>query len=500
MTTTTDTLVPFAAAVQRYEPLIGLETHVELGTRTKMFCGCLTTFGAEPNSQVCPVCLGLPGSLPVVNRMAIEYTIRIGLALNCSIATWCRFARKNYFYPDMPKNFQISQYDEPLCTDGWLDVAVGMRTIRVGIERVHLEEDTGKSLHVGGATGRIHGAEYSLVDYNRAGIPLVEIVTKPIEGTGADAPVAARAYVTELRDLLRSLSVSDVRMEEGSLRCDVNTSLAPRGAGHWGTRTETKNVNSLRSVERAVRFEIERQAAVLDSGGRVTLQTRHFHEETGTTTPGRSKEEAQDYRYFPEPDLVPVAPPRDWVEQIRAALPELPSARRARLQAEWDLSEADMTALANAGALDLVAETVAAGASPADARKWWLGELSRRANEAGTELADLAITPAQVARIAELVAAGTLNDRLAREVIDAVLDGQGTPDEIVEARGLAVVSDEGALTKAVDEAIAANPDVVAKIRDGKVDAAGVLVGAVMKATRGKADAARVRELILKRLT
>ena len=299
--------------------------------------------------------------------------------------------------------------------------------MRVGIERVHLEEDTGKSLHVGGATGRIHGAEYSLVDYNRAGIPLVEIVTKPIEGTGADAPVAARAYVTELRDLLRSLGVSDVRMEEGSLRCDVNTSLAPRGSGRWGTRTETKNVNSLRSVERAVRFEIERQAAVLDSGGRVILQTRHFHEDTGTTTPGRSKEEAQDYRYFPEPDLVPVAPPIEWVEQIRAALPETPSARRARLQAEWDLSEADMTALANAGALDLVAETVAAGASPADARKWWLGELARRANEAGTELANLAITPAQVARIAELVSAGTLNDRLAREVIDAVLAGAGQP-------------------------------------------------------------------------
>ena len=498
--TTTQTLVPFAEAVQRYDPVIGLETHVELGTRTKMFCGCPTAFGAEPNSQVCPVCLGLPGSLPVVNRMAIEYTIRIGLALNCSIATWCRFARKNYFYPDMPKNFQISQYDEPLCTDGWLDVVVGEQTIRVGIERVHLEEDTGKSLHVGGATGRIHGAEYSLVDYNRAGIPLVEVVTKPIEGTGADAPVAARAYVTELRDLLRSLGVSDVRMEEGSLRCDVNTSLAPRGSGRWGTRTETKNVNSLRSVERAVRFEIERQAAVLDSGGRVILQTRHLHEDTGTTTPGRSKEEAQDYRYFPEPDLVPVAPPADWVEQIKAALPETPSARRARLQAEWDLSEADMTALANAGALDLVADTVAAGASPADARKWWLGELARRANEAATELAGLAITPAQVARIAELVSAGTLNDRLAREVINAVLDSQGTPDEIVEARGLAVVSDEGELTKAVDEAIAANPDVVARIRDGRLNAAGVLVGAVMKATRGQADATRVRELILKRLS
>ena len=504
MTTTTDTLVPFAEAVQRYDPLIGLETHVELGTRTKMFCGCPTTFGAEPNSQVCPVCLGLPGSLPVVNRMSIEYTIRIGLALNCSIATWCRFARKNYFYPDMPKNFQISQYDEPLCTDGWLDVTFESdgrhRQVRVGIERVHLEEDTGKSLHVGGATGRIHGAEYSLVDYNRAGIPLVEIVTKPIEGTGADAPVAARAYVTELRDLLRSLGVSDVRMEEGSLRCDVNTSLAPRGSGRWGTRTETKNVNSLRSVERAVRFEIERQAAVLDSGGRVIQETRHLHEDTGTTTPGRSKEEAQDYRYFPEPDLVPVAPPADWVEQIRAALPETPTARRARLQAEWGLSDTDMTALANAGALDLMAETVAAGASPADARKWWLGELARRANDAGTELANLAITPAQVARIAELVSAGTLNDRLARAVIDAVLDGEGSPDEVVAARGLAVVSDEGALTKAIDEAIAANPDVVAKIRGGKTPAVGVLVGAVMKATRGQADAARVRELILQRLT
>ena len=495
----TETLIPFAEAVERYEPVIGLETHVELGTRTKMFCGCVTTFGAEPNSQTCPVCLGLPGSLPVVNRTAIEYTIRIGLALNCTIAEWCRFARKNYFYPDMPKNFQISQYDEPLCTDGYLDVEVNGKTVRVGIERVHLEEDTGKSLHVGGATGRIHGAEYSLVDYNRAGIPLVEIVTRPVTGTGEDAPVAARLYVTELRDLLRSLGVSDVRMEEGSLRCDVNTSLAPPGAP-WGTRTETKNVNSLRSVERAVEFEIERQAAVLDAGGRVIQETRHLHEDTGTTTSGRSKEEAQDYRYFPEPDLVPVAPPRDWVEQIRASLPEAPAKVRARLRAEWNVSALEMDAIVNAGALDLVLQTVAAGASPADARKWWLGELSRRAHDTGTELTALPITPAQVARIAELVAAGTLNDRLARDVIDAVLAGEGDPDAIVEARGLAVVSDEGALTAAVDEAIAANPEVAAKIRDGKIAAAGVLVGAVMKATRGKADAARVRELILERLT
>jgi aspartyl-tRNA(Asn)/glutamyl-tRNA(Gln) amidotransferase subunit B len=286
--------VTYEEALQKYEPLFGLETHVELGTRTKMFCACTTTFGAEPNTQTCPVCLGLPGSLPVVNRMAIEYTIKIGLALNCSIASWCRFARKNYFYPDMPKNFQISQYDEPLCTDGFLDVLVGGETVRVGIERVHLEEDTGKSLHVGGATGRIQGAEYSLVDYNRAGIPLVEIVTRPVPGTGFLAPDVARAYVTELRDVLRTLGVSDVRMEEGSLRCDVNTSISPIGSGTWGKRTETKNVNSLRSVERAVRSEVARQAGVLDAGQRVTQETRHFHEDTGVTTPGRSKEEAQD--------------------------------------------------------------------------------------------------------------------------------------------------------------------------------------------------------------
>jgi aspartyl-tRNA(Asn)/glutamyl-tRNA(Gln) amidotransferase subunit B len=496
---TMETLVPFAEAVERYEPVIGLETHVELGTRTKMFCGCITTFGAEPNSQTCPVCLGLPGSLPVVNRAAIEYTIRIGLALNCTIATWCRFARKNYFYPDMPKNFQISQYDEPLCTDGYLDIAVADTTVRVGIERVHLEEDTGKSLHVGGATGRIHGAEYSLVDYNRAGIPLVEIVTKPIAGTGAAAPDVARAYVTQLRDLVRSLGVSDVRMEEGSLRSDVNTSVSPRGSARWGTRTETKNVNSLRSVERSVRFEIERQAAVLDAGHRVIQETRHFHEDSATTTSGRSKEEAQDYRYFPEPDLVPVAPPREWVEEIRATLPEAPSKVRARLRAEWNISELDMDAIVNAGALDLVRRTVEAGASSDDARKWWLGELARRANEDGVELTALAITPAQVARVAQLVTDSALNDRLARIVIDAVLAGEGDPDQVVAARGLAVVSDEGALTAAVDAAIAANPDVAAKVRDGKVAAVGPLIGAVMTATGRKADAARVRELILTRL-
>jgi len=493
------TLVSYDEALIRYEPVIGLETHVELGTVTKMFCGCPTVFGAQPNSAVCPVCLGLPGSLPVASRAAIEYTIRIGLALNCSIATWCRFARKNYFYPDMPKDFQISQYDEPLCTDGWLDIAVEDQRFRIGIERVHLEEDTGKSLHVGGATGRIHGADHSLVDYNRAGIPLVEVVTKPVPGTGALAPEVARAYVTELRELLRALGVSDVRMEEGSLRCDVNTSIAPAGSDRWGTRTETKNVNSLRSVERAVRFEIQRQAAVLDTGGKIVQETRHFQEAAGTTTAGRSKEEAQDYRYFPEPDLVPVAPSRDWVEELRAALPELPAARRARLQADWGLSDLDMTQLSNADALELVEQTVAAGACAADARKWWLGELARRANETGTELAALPVTPTQVARVTELVTAGTLNDKLARQVLELIVAGEGEPDEIVAARGLAVVSDDGALTAAVDAAIAGHPEIAAKIREGKTAAAGALVGAVMRATRGQADATRARELILQRL-
>jgi aspartyl-tRNA(Asn)/glutamyl-tRNA(Gln) amidotransferase subunit B len=498
MTTTAIKPVPFDLATSKYEPVIGLETHVELGTVTKMFCGTPVTFGAEPNSAVCPVCLGLPGSLPVINRTAIEYTIKIGLALNCSIASWCRFARKNYFYPDMPKNFQISQYDEPLCTDGWLEVEVDGHEFTIGIERVHLEEDTGKSMHVGGATGRIHGADYSLVDYNRAGIPLVEIVTKPIPGTAALAPAVARAYVAELRDLLRSLDVSDVRMEQGSLRCDVNTSIAPIGSPDWGTRTETKNVNSLRSIERAVRSEVERQAGVLDAGGRIVQETRHFQEDTGATTSGRSKEEAQDYRYFPEPDLVPMAPAREWVEEIRASLPELPAARRVRLQAQWCLSDLDMTALRNADALDLVAETVAAGAPAGPARNWWLEELSRRANDAGIELAALAISPAQVARIIELVEQGQLNNKLARVVVDGVLAGEGSPDEVVASRNLAVVTDTSVLAAAVDEAIAANPDIAAKIADGKIAAAGALVGVVMKATKGQADAASVRELILQR--
>jgi aspartyl-tRNA(Asn)/glutamyl-tRNA(Gln) amidotransferase subunit B len=494
------TLPAFDDVVARFEPVIGLETHVELGTKSKMFCGCATGFGAEPNTQTCAVCLGLPGSLPVVNAAAIEYAIRIGLALNCSIASWCRFARKNYFYPDMPKDFQISQYDEPLCTDGFLEIEVDGATHRIGIERVHLEEDTGKSLHVGGSTGRIHGATHSLVDYNRAGIPLVEIVTKPIVGTGAQAPEVARAYVTELRDILRTLEVSDVRMEQGSLRCDVNTSLAPVGATEWGTRTETKNVNSLRSVERAVRSEMQRQSVVLDAGEKVTQETRHFHEDTGQTTSGRSKEEATDYRYFPEPDLVPLAPAREWVEEIRAGLPELPAARRARLRDELGVSADDMQAMTNAGVVDAVAATVAAGAPVDEARNWWLGYLAQQANAAEIEASALAITPEQVARVIALVADGSLSTGLARQAVDGVLETGAGPDQVVQERGLKRVTDTDALSTAVDEAIAAAPDVAEKIRGGKQAAAGALVGAVMKATRGQADAQAVRQLILDKLS
>jgi aspartyl-tRNA(Asn)/glutamyl-tRNA(Gln) amidotransferase subunit B len=497
--TDTQTMIPYDEALDRFEPVLGLETHVELGTDTKMFCGCPTAFGAPPNTQVCPTCLGLPGSLPVTNHAAIEGIIKIGLALNCTIVEWCRFARKNYFYPDMPKDYQISQYDEPICVDGHLDVELDGQTYRVEIERVHMEEDTGKSLHVGGATGRIHGADYSLVDYNRAGIPLVEVVTKPIPGTGKRAAQVARAYVTELRELIRALGVSDVRMEEGSLRCDVNVSLMPNGASEWGTRTETKNVNSLRSVERAVRSEVERQAGRLAAGERIVQETRHFSEDTGTTTSGRSKEEAQDYRYFPEPDLVPMAPSRAWVEELRATLPELPAARRARVQGEWGLSDKELQDVVNAGALDLIEETIAAGAEPGAARKWWMNQLSQRATERGVDLAELPITAGQVARIQALIDEGKLNDKLARQVFDGVLAGEGEPDEIVAARGLEIVNDDGALLGIIDQVIADNPDVADKIRSGKVAAAGALVGAVMKASRGKADAGRARELILEKL-
>ncbi|KUI42669.1 glutamyl-tRNA amidotransferase [Mycobacterium sp. IS-1590] len=496
MTAATADLLDYDDVVARYEPVLGLEVHVELSTATKMFCGCANRFGAEPNTQVCPVCLGLPGSLPVLNEKAVESAIRIGLALNCEIVPWCRFARKNYFYPDMPKNYQISQYDEPIAINGHLDVPLDDgSTWRVDIERAHMEEDTGKLTHLGSETGRIEGATTSLIDYNRSGVPLIEIVTKPIEGAGERAPEIARAYVTALRDLLRGLGVSDVRMDQGSMRCDSNVSLKPKGQKQFGTRTETKNVNSLKSVEVAVRYEMRRQAAVLDSGERITQETRHFHED-GYTSPGRSKETAEDYRYFPEPDLEPVAPDADWIERLRATIPELPWLSRKRIQEEWGISDEVMRDLVNIGALDLIAATVEQGASSDAARAWWGNFLVQKANEAGVELDALPITPAQVAAVVKLVDHGKLSNKLARQVVEGVLAGEGEPEQVMKDRGLEVVRDDSALQAAVDEALAANPGIVEKIRGGKVQAAGAIVGAVMKATKGQADAARVRELVL----
>ncbi|WP_286955720.1 MULTISPECIES: Asp-tRNA(Asn)/Glu-tRNA(Gln) amidotransferase subunit GatB [Arsenicicoccus] len=496
-TTHVEPVLDYDEVLERFDPVMGLEVHVELSTATKMFCSCATEFGAEPNTQVCPVCLGLPGALPVVNAKGVESAIRIGLALNCEIAQWCRFARKNYFYPDMPKNFQTSQYDEPIAFDGYLDVELEDGTTwRVEIERAHMEEDTGKSLHMGGATGRIHGADYSLLDYNRAGIPLIEIVTKPVVGAGERMPEVAKAYVSAIRDLMRALDVSDARMEQGSMRCDANVSLMPKGSTQLGTRTETKNVNSLRSVERAVRYEMTRHGAILSSGGTILQETRHWHEDTGVTTSGREKSDAEDYRYFPEPDLVPVAPSREWVEELRTTLPEPPGQRRKRLQGEWGYSDLEMRDVVNAGAVELIEASVAAGATPAAARKWWMGEVSRRANDQVRDLADMGVTPEHVAELDGLVRDGRLNDSMARQVMEGVLAGEGSPREVADARGLELVQDDSALEAAVDEVLGRNADIVAKIKDGKVQAAGALIGQVMKAMKGQADAGKVRELIM----
>ncbi|KRO91371.1 MAG: glutamyl-tRNA amidotransferase, partial [Actinobacteria bacterium BACL4 MAG-120507-bin0] len=474
-------------AVEKYEPTLGLEVHVELNTKSKMFCGCATEFGAQPNTQTCPVCLGLPGSLPVVNKKAIESTILIGLALNCTIAPYSRFARKNYFYPDMPKNFQTSQYDEPICVNGYLDVEIetddGSKSFRVEIERVHMEEDTGKSLHVGGSTGRIHGADYSLLDYNRAGIPLVEIVTRIIPNTGKYAPQVARAYVASLRDILRGLKVSDVKMEQGSLRCDVNLSLSEINSGKLGTRSETKNVNSLRSVERAVNGEFIRQANRLTSGERIIQETRHFLEESGQTRPGRSKEQAEDYRYFPEPDLVPVIPDNKWIEELRKTLPEKPSDRRKRLQQAWSVPDKEMSAIVNAELLDTVEETVLLGADPTKARSWWLGEISRIANDRSVFPTEL-ISVKDVYQIITLISQGELTDKLARQVVEGVIAGEGSPADVITKRGLKVVSDDSQLMKAIEDAIAAAPETADRVRGGNIPAAGALIGSVMKATGG----------------
>lgn len=492
-------LMDYDKAISLFEVVIGLEVHVELNTKTKMFCGCRNEFGEEPNTNVCPVCIGLPGSLPSVNKKAVESSISIGLALGCQIAPTGRFARKNYFYPDLAKNFQTSQYDEPIAFAGSLDVEVPSgKVFTVQIERAHMEEDAGKLTHIGGATGRIHGAEYSLVDYNRAGVPLVEIVTKPVFGAGAEAPELAAAYVRSIREIVKALGVSDARMERGNVRCDANVSLRPIGQEKLGTRTETKNVNSLRSIERAVRYEIQRQAQILADGGTITQETRHWHEDKGATSSGRPKSDADDYRYFPEPDLVPVMPSDDLIESLRKKLPENPAEKRKRLAGEWGFAEMEFRDVVNAGLLDFIEEAVAAGAKAQAARKWYTGEIARIANSEDKDVSEINITPAQVAELANLVESGRINDRIARTVLAEVLSGKGSPEEIVKVQGLEVVSDDGALIAAIDEALAKQPDVLEKIREGKVQAAGAVIGAVMQAMKGQADAARVRELILER--
>ncbi|MEY4450975.1 MAG: hypothetical protein RLZZ380_96 [Actinomycetota bacterium] len=492
-------LMNYEQALEKFEVVIGLEVHVELNTKTKMFCGCRNDFGDEPNTNVCPVCLGLPGALPVVNKRAVESAIKIGLAIGCDIAPNGRFARKNYFYPDLAKNFQTSQFDEPIAFEGGVEVEVPSgNTYKIDIERAHMEEDAGKLTHVGGNTGRIQGAEFSLVDYNRAGVPLIEIVTKPVYGAGAEAPELAAAYVRYIREVVKALDVSEARMERGNVRCDANVSLRLHGAEKLGTRTETKNVNSLRSIERAVRYEIQRQAHILANGGTIIQETRHWHEDKGTTSAGRPKSDADDYRYFPEPDLVPVAPSKELVEELRASLPEDPATRRKRLQEAWGFSDLEFRDVVNAGLMDPIEETVAAGASPQAARKWWSGEIARQANAEGKDVSELNVTAAQVAELAALVEAGKINDRIGREVLSAVMNGEGNPGEIVSAKGLEVVSDDGALMAAIDEALAKQPDVLEKIREGKVQAAGAVIGAVMQAMKGQADAGRVRELIIER--
>lgn len=495
-------LMDFDKALELFEPVIGLEVHVELATKTKMFSSApnpaYENNDKEANTWVGAVDLGLPGTLPVVNEQAVRYSISLGLALGCEIAETTTFARKNYFYPDNPRNYQISQYDDPIAYEGKVEVELQDGTVFfVDIERAHMEEDAGKLTHVGGAASRIQGASSSLVDYNRAGVPLVEIVTKPIFGGEDRTPELAAQYVSTIRDIVRGLGISKAQMERGNLRCDANVSLRPRGEEKLGTRTETKNVNSFRAIERAVRYEIQRQAAILEAGGSIQQETRHWHEDTGRTSSGRPKSDADDYRYFPEPDLMPIEPSAELVQTLRDALPEQPVLRRRRFKQDWNFGDQEFQDIVNGCLLDAVAETVAAGAAPAGARKWWLGELSRIANERGTHPTELA-TPAQIAELETLIADGTVNDKLARQVLEGVIAGEGSPREVVDARGLAVVSDDGALIEAIDNALASQPDVLAKIQDGKVQAAGAIIGAVMKAMGGQADAKRVRELILER--
>jgi aspartyl-tRNA(Asn)/glutamyl-tRNA(Gln) amidotransferase subunit B len=475
-----------------YEAVIGIETHVELATRSKMFCRCPVDFGAEPNTNVCPVCLGLPGAIPVPNEHAVLWTISLGLSLGSSIAPRSVFHRKNYFYADLPKNYQISQYDVPLCSGGHLDIEVDGAARRVGITRVHLEEDTGKSTHLGGG-GRIHASEGTLLDFNRSGIPLMEVVSEP----DMRSPEEARAYAQELQAIVLALGVSDARLEEGSLRFDANVSMRAAGSTGLGTKVEVKNMNSLRSLHRALSYEIQRQTALLEAGGVVAQETRHWDEATGRTEPGRSKEESSDYRYFQEPDLVPLEVPPATLVSLEAGLPEMPSARRLRYRAAGVDDTAART-IVSGGLGDLLEEAIEAGADARAAANWLAGEVTAHLNRVGSSPADLGIDGAGIAELVGLVRDGELSATAAKEVLAGVLSGEGDPRDVAEARDLMQVSDEGQLGGMVDAVLADHPEELARLRAGEDRLAGFLVGRVMASSGGKADPARVAELIRER--
>ena len=495
----TEKLMKFSEAIKRFDPVFGLEVHVELNTNTKLFCPAHYKFGGEPNTELTPVSLGLPGSLPVVNRQAVIDGVRLGLALHCHVNEWSQFSRKNYFYPDMPRDYQISQADKPTNGEGYLDVELeDGSTFRVPIERAHIEDDAGKNTHIGGADGRIEGADYSLVDYNRAGVPLVEIVTKPVTGAGEKVAEIAGAYVREIRDIARALNVSNGKLEQGNMRADVNISLRESPDAPLGTRSETKNVNSFRGIEKTIIYEIRRQAAILADGGQVLQETRHWDEAMQTTAGGRLKSDANDYRYFPDPDLAMVHITPEQVEELRATLPEMPLHRKHRLQKEWGLSDFEMRDVINAGALDLIDQTVQAGATASGARKWWLGEIMRESNAREVSLEELPITPQDVAEVEKMIVGGKLNNKLAKQTVEAVLKGEGRPDDVVEKHGWKVMNDDSAIEKAVDDALAVNSDVAAELKSGNMKPIGVIIGAVMRATHGQADAKVVSGLIIKK--
>ena len=477
-----------------YEAVIGIETHVELQTKSKMFCGCAVSFGDDPNTNCCPVCLGLPGAMPVPNRSAIEGILRIGAALGCTLVEHSLFHRKNYFYPDLPKNYQISQYDVPICVGGNIEVEVGAQTANVGITRVHMEEDTGKSRHVGEG-GRIQEASHSLLDFNRSGVPLVEVVTEP-DLRSADE---ARAYGAELQRIVRELGVSDARLEEGSMRFDANVSIRKVGADELGTRTEVKNVNSLRSMHRAIDYEIARQIEVVSQGGTVHQETRHWNEETGSTTGMRTKEESEDYRYFQEPDLVPLQVDDAWRARVEASLPELPAARRKRYVAAGVDDTTAASLVEDEGLGDMFDKTTAAGADPKLVGNWLTGEVIAYLRKSRGALADTGASPQHFVDLAGLVAEGQLSATAAKEVLGAVLDGEGDPATIATARDLVQVSDESVITSAVDDVLAENEEALERMRAGDMKPLGFLVGQVMKSTGGKADPRVVSDLLRRRV-